>query len=64
MLLVEHQEMHLAVLRCWHGYLSGARGSDLHMVQLFHCHRIISGFIKIHNGLTFLVPAYPGCPGK
>jgi len=26
-----------------------------------HCHPIISCFIKIHNGLTFLVPAYPGC---
>ena len=24
----------------------------------------ISCFIKIQNGLTFLVPAYPGCPGK
>ena len=21
-------------------------------------------FIKIHNGMTFLVPAYPGCSGK
>jgi len=21
-------------------------------------------FIKIQNGLTFLVPAYTGCPGK
>jgi len=28
--------------------------NDLHMVQL----------IKIQNGLTFLLPAYPGCPGK
>ena len=25
---------------------------------------IISCFIKIQTGLTFLVPAYPGCPGK
>jgi len=39
-------------------------GNDLHMVQLFHCHPIISSFIKIQYGLTFLVPAYPGCPGK
>ena len=23
---------------------------------------VISCFIKIHIGLTFLVPAYPGCP--
>jgi len=29
-----------------------------------HCHPIISCFIKIKNGLTFLVLAYPGCPGK
>jgi len=28
------------------------------------CHFIISHFIKIQNGLTFLVTAYPGCPGK
>jgi len=29
-----------------------------------HCHSIIYWFIKIQIGLTFLVPAYPGCPGK
>ena len=29
-----------------------------------HCHPIISCFIKIQIGLTFLIPAYPGCPGK
>jgi len=29
-----------------------------------HCHRIISCFIKIQIGLSFLVPAYPVCPGK
>jgi len=28
------------------------------------CHLIISSFIKIKTGLTFLVPTYPGCPGK
>jgi len=32
------------------------RTNDLHMV---YCHSIISCFIKIQNGLTFLVPAYP-----
>jgi len=36
----------------------------LHMVQLMSCHRIISYFSKIENGFAFLVPAYPGCPGK
>jgi len=29
-----------------------------------HCHPIISCCIKIQTGLTFLVPTYPGCPGK
>jgi len=29
-----------------------------------HCHPVISCFIKIRICLTFLVPAYPGCPGK
>jgi len=29
-----------------------------------HCHPIISRFSKIQIGLTFLVLAYPGCPGK
>ena len=38
--------------------------NDLHMVQLMHCHPIISSFIKIQIGLNFLVPAYLGCRGK
>jgi len=29
-----------------------------------HHHLIISCFLKIQNGFTFLVPAYPGCPRK
>ena len=29
-----------------------------------HCHPIIFCIIKIQIGLTFLVAAYPGCPGK
>jgi len=54
-------------MRCSHGYPSGTR-----------CKRISYGpanvtatpssllgwFIKIHIGLNFLVPAYPGCTGK
>jgi len=32
--------------------------------SLCHCHPNTSYFIKIQTGLTFLVPAYPGCPGK
>jgi len=29
-----------------------------------HWHSNISCLIKTENGLVFLVPAYPGCPGK
>jgi len=29
-----------------------------------HCHLIVSYFIKVQSSLIFLVPAYPGCPGK
>ena len=29
-----------------------------------YCHPIISCFIKIQNGFTFLVLTYSGCPGK
>ena len=29
-----------------------------------HCHPVISCIVKIQIGLTFLVPAYPSCPGK
>jgi len=28
------------------------------------CHPIVSCFVKIQIGFTFLIPAYPGCPGK
>jgi len=37
---------------------------DLHISSWCHCHPIISCFIKIRFGLTFLVPAYPCCVGK
>jgi len=37
---------------------------DFHTVQLKPLPPIISYFTKIQNGSTFLVPAYPGCPGK
>jgi len=30
----------------------------------FHCHPVISCFIKIKIGLTFMVPDYPGCSVK
>jgi len=68
-LLVGHQEEHpeckklcdetLAWLSVW---------SQVQMIHIWssscHCHPIISCFIKIQIGLTFLAPAYPGCPGK
>jgi len=38
--------------------------SDLHMVQLMLLPPIISCFIKIQTGFTFLVLAYSGGPGK
>jgi len=38
--------------------------NDLQWSSGYHCHPIVSCFIKIQIGLTFLMPAYPGCPGK
>ena len=42
--------------------------SDVQVIGIWsswcHCHPIISYFIKIQIGVTFLVPAYPGCPGN
>jgi len=43
------------------------RGVDLHVVQLMPLPSqspIISCFVYIQTGFTFLVPAFPGCPGK
>jgi len=34
------------------------------MIQLMPLPPIISCFIKIQTCLTFVVPAYPCCPGK
>ena len=34
------------------------RGADLHMAQLMPLP------VTVQIGFTFLVPAYPGCPGK
>jgi len=42
--------------------------SEMQMICIWsswsHWHPITSCFIKIQISLTFLVPAYPGCPGK
>ena len=40
------------------------RGADLHMAQLMPLPLTVSCSSKIHIGFTFLVLAYPGCPGK
>ena len=40
------------------------RGADLHMAQLMPLLLTVSCSSKVQIGFTFLVPAYPGCPGK
>ena len=40
------------------------RGADLHMAQLMPLSLTVSCCSKIQIGFTFLVPAYPCCPGK
>ena len=40
------------------------RGADLHMAQLMPLPLTVSCSSKIQISFTFLVPAYPGCPGK
>ena len=40
------------------------RGADLHLAQLLPLPLTVSCFSKIQIGLTFLVPAHPGRPGK
>ena len=39
-------------------------GAHLHMAQLMPLPLTVSCFSKIQIGLTFLVPAHPGSPGK
>jgi len=40
------------------------RGAYLHKAQLMPLPLTVSCFSKIQIGFTFLVPAYPGSPGK
>jgi len=40
------------------------RGADLHVAQLMPLPLTVSCFSKIQIGFNFLVPAYPGSPGK
>ena len=39
-------------------------GADLYMAQLIALALTVSCFSKIQIGITFLVPAHPGSPGK
>ena len=67
-LLVGWQEGHPACKKTeWWGagvVICLERGADLHMVQLMPLPFTVSCSSKIQTGFTFLVPAYPGCPGK
>ena len=51
------------VVRCWRGYLSGAR-CRLAYAQLMPLPLTVSCFSKIQIGFTFLVSAHQGSPGK
>ena len=50
-------------MRCWHDYQYEQHVNDVHMVQLLLLppHHLL---LKIQIGLTFLVLAYLGSPGK
>jgi len=68
-LLAGHQEEHPACKKLSDEVLAWLSvWSKVQMICIWsswcHCHPIISCFIKIQIGLTYLVPAYPGCPGK
>jgi len=67
-LLVGQQEGHLACKKTeWWGtgvVICLGRGADLHMAQLMPLPLTVSCSSKIQTGFTYLVPAYPGCPGK
>jgi len=67
--LVGHQEEHPACKKLIDEVLAWLPVcSEVQMICIWsswrHCHPIISCFVKIQIGLTVLVPAYPGCPGK
>jgi len=67
-LLVGRQEGHPACKKTeWWGAgvaVCLEQVSDLHMAQLMPLLLTVSCFSKIQIGFTFLVPAYPGSPGK
>ena len=59
-LLVEHLACENWVIRCWYGRLSGAE-VQMMSCKWCYCHPVISCFVKIQIGLTFLVLVYLGC---
>jgi len=67
-LLVRRQEGHPACKKTeWWGagvVICLEQGADLHTAQLMPLPLTVSCFTKIQIGFTFLVPAYPGSPGK
>jgi len=67
-LLVGRQEGHPACKKQSGGVLAWLsvweRGADLHMAQLMPLPLTVSCSSKIQIGFTYLVPAYPGYPGK
>jgi len=66
-LLVGRQEGHPACKKSGGGagvVICLERGADLHMAQLMPLSLTVSCSSKIQIGFTFLVPAFPGCPGK
>jgi len=66
-LLVGRQEGHPACKKQWWGtgvVICLERGADLHTAQLMPLPLTVSCSSKIQFVFTFLVPAYPGCPGK
>ena len=68
MLLVGRQEGHPACRKLeWWGtgkVICLQRDADLRMAQLMLLPLTVSCFSKIQIGFAFLVPAYPGSPGK
>jgi len=64
-LLVRHQEERPACKNEWFG---AGVVSNVQVIGIWpcwcHCHPIIPCFIKVQIDLTFMVPAYPGCPQK
>jgi len=67
-LLVGRQERHPACKKLeWWGtgmVMCLERDADLHTAQLMPLPLTVSCSSKIQIGFTFLVPAYPGSPGK